>query len=506
MNGYPKPLAERLYLYRDEDDEIFVDALLHQHQIDGIRFLYKQFTKKSPGVVINNPLGYGNSMIVALFLGAIRHLLEKPILIICEDGQALNWLEHFQKLTHCYNVGIAAESPFVKKSIFINTMARLEQFSRREWSVMVVDNAAFLKEKTIQAKYKADFKIWITPDDMKDHLDTFASIHKWLFPNEKLNIDDLKAKPGDIKDTIAKTKFLDAFLQDKVFRTHLLTPFENPYSKSERTSTQVSKKNKDATGTKIKRSKRTSECASTSTAVPSTSDMVPGPSAVKIPRKETQDNAADDFTIDNFKNNKESTTVTPDSDDKTPEMDVESFIRNEEPVQYDPFKKFMQDYDNISHHSEEESRPEFIEQEPQIFQSPEKLEGIKVSSGVPMDFTENVESCLVDSDTNSDNLMQRPNFFVETSQDTNVSDYDIECKLQSTPPDFLTDNILNEMKDELSETNNSDSNNDSKPEETTKEEPEQVEESPKKDLNSKMKEMDDQVMKKFQGSLLDRLF
>lgn len=61
---------------------------------------------------------------------------------------------------------IAAESPFMKKSVFINSMVGLEQFCRRDWAVIVVDNDAFLK-KALLNKFRADFKIWITPVDMK---------------------------------------------------------------------------------------------------------------------------------------------------------------------------------------------------------------------------------------------------------------------------------------------------------------------------------------------------
>lgn len=46
MIGTHKETVERLYLDKEEKEEIYIDTSpLPQHQIDGIRFLFRQYKK-----------------------------------------------------------------------------------------------------------------------------------------------------------------------------------------------------------------------------------------------------------------------------------------------------------------------------------------------------------------------------------------------------------------------------------------------------------------------------
>ncbi|KPJ02045.1 hypothetical protein RR46_00246 [Papilio xuthus] len=100
MTDIKKPVKERLYLDRGQR-EVYVDTCdLAQHQIEGIRFLYRQYIKKKPGVILNNPDGYGKSIQLAFFLDAIRELLTNPVLILCEDENKVNnWKQTLIKRT-----------------------------------------------------------------------------------------------------------------------------------------------------------------------------------------------------------------------------------------------------------------------------------------------------------------------------------------------------------------------------------------------------------------------
>ncbi|CAG9786365.1 unnamed protein product [Diatraea saccharalis] len=339
MNHNIKPVSEKLYLYKGKDktNDIYVEYALQQHHIDGIRFLYKQYKTNKPGVILNNPHGYGNSLQVTLFLCAIKHLLDKPILILCDDGEEYNWLELFQRINEDNNVVVNASEPSVKKFIFIKNVTELIDFAQRSWSIIVVDSDALLKMKTVQSKLSADYKIWITHVDIKEHLQTFTLIYKWIYKNENFNAEVYKGKPGNPKDYISKTIELSSFLKDIVFKTANLTPFENPYENKVKCQQKVSEKNKDATGTKIKRSKRIIEETNTE------KNKIAGVSAAKIPKVRNGELSTDNGVVsglDNHKSDKEETDAMK-IDSKHSDLDIEN-----------PIKKHMQEFNNFPNDSQ----------------------------------------------------------------------------------------------------------------------------------------------------------
>lgn len=234
--------------------------------------------------------------------------------------------------------------------------------------------------------------------------------------------------------------------------------------------------------------------------------MQAGASALKIPKRDI-DAETGDFSIGNFRNNVESTKQCDVIDSKNSEMDVESFILNEEPIKYDPSKAYclkMQHYDDISRNSEE-SRTDLnvMEEEPTIFNSPEKVSSFVGDAA--MDIAENQEN-FINSVTNSDSFKPKPKYIEETPQDTDGSEC-CDLVVNQAQPEYF-DNRNNGIKDEISETHNLETFDSKKSVQPVKvEAPDKiVVESPKKDLNTTLKEMDEQIFKKFQGSLLDRLF
>jgi hypothetical protein len=79
----------------------------------------------------------------------------------CNDNNELTDLKFI------FTVVVAASNPFVKKSLFINTLEGIHSFTRRDWSFVVVDNDAMLAQPAVLMRFNADFKIWITAVDMK---------------------------------------------------------------------------------------------------------------------------------------------------------------------------------------------------------------------------------------------------------------------------------------------------------------------------------------------------
>lgn len=222
MIGNKMVYNERLYLSKEENGDVYVDTCqLPQHQIEGIRFLYAQFKKKKSGVILNDPSGYGKTLQVVLFLNAVRHLLEMPVLILCNEDDVQNWKEHFSQWTDLYEeVAFEFSAVIGKKKVYVNTIKRLNTFCRQQWSIIVVDRENFMKNilQTRFVSLNKCYKIWVTSNDMKKHLPTLSKIYEWLYQNEKFNEKDFTAKENDINDVISKSILLDAFLEDVLIR------------------------------------------------------------------------------------------------------------------------------------------------------------------------------------------------------------------------------------------------------------------------------------------------
>ncbi|XP_026333044.1 uncharacterized protein LOC113240052 [Hyposmocoma kahamanoa] len=255
---------ERLYLVRDDKQDIYIDLpqLLPQHQLDGIRYLYRQFKKRNPGVILNDPSGYGKCLQVVLFVHAMRPTLNKPILILCDDNAVQNWKEHFEIWTNCFHeVAVRTSNPFAKNSIYINSKKDGASFSRRTWGMVVVHDNHIAKEM-LQINFNADYKIWVTSMNLKEELHKLSLIYQWLHPNSEINLDNFKTEPKDYLDMLTKSLLLDAYLEDFLIRRNDFCPLfvkpqvheiiESPVVES----TKVSRKNKDPTGTKVKSTKK----------------------------------------------------------------------------------------------------------------------------------------------------------------------------------------------------------------------------------------------------------
>ncbi|XP_039754495.1 uncharacterized protein LOC120629588 isoform X3 [Pararge aegeria] len=283
--------ADRLYLLVDGSNEVYVDNfLLEQHQIDGLRFIFRLFNKKCPGIVVNFPPACGKSATVALFLNTVTNILKNPVLIICKDAnEMLYWKEILLKWSSYVDDEIAVESlnPFIKgKKVFLKTHENMTSYLRRHWSIVIIkENMDMFK-----LKFEADFKIFITSTDIKT--------------------------TDNVTENVSEVEISDR-------KRHL--------------------KNKDATGTKTKRSKNVLSDNIILNRIIDQSDV--SLSDIKK-NNDFDDSNANDPTIIIIDDSDVDDNNANRSNDKTLcKLDVESFIRNQKPVNIHPLDKLSFLYD-----------------------------------------------------------------------------------------------------------------------------------------------------------------
>ncbi|XP_026490808.2 uncharacterized protein LOC113396938 isoform X1 [Vanessa tameamea] len=261
--------VECLYLLKEGQNEIYVNncQLLKQHQINGLRFLFMLFKKNKPGAIVNFPRHCGKSVTVALFLYAVRNILEKPVLILCKnENEMCIWRENLLKWTDFNNDDIIIESSKVLKGkkIFIKNIDNLASYQQHSWSIVIIKDDSINKE--ISRISNAQYKIWISSTDMKKDLTMMAFIYDWLYPKLKISVKDFIPIGNNPKEHYLKSIYLDTFLEDFAIREENIKQFDKTKNSltSDLITNQINenkskktRKNKDDTGTKIKRSRIT---------------------------------------------------------------------------------------------------------------------------------------------------------------------------------------------------------------------------------------------------------
>lgn len=102
-------------------------------------FVYIIFTfQKNPGIILNDPSGYGKKLQVVLFIKAIRHALEDSVLIICNDNDAVIWLEHFREWTDFYDgifnkISLAIGNIYSYELVVIAIFFKDDPLDRTHW-------------------------------------------------------------------------------------------------------------------------------------------------------------------------------------------------------------------------------------------------------------------------------------------------------------------------------------------------------------------------------------
>ncbi|XP_063361992.1 uncharacterized protein LOC134650965 [Cydia amplana] len=450
-------ITDRLYL--SKSDDIFVDLnQLKQHQVDALRLLYAQFKKKTGGVILNDPSGYGKTVVAVLFLHAMRQILPSPALVLCRAGELQHWRHHFHTWATTEDVIFESSNPYVKKSIFVNTRQQLPSLCRRTWSVVVVDD-------DLPRELQADFKIYLTNEDMKENLITFASIYQWMFPKgPEFDIKQVTGHTNGPADFDKKVYLLDFIFEGIVFRSKNFTPFKKPETQAPPAPLvieppRISRKNKDATGTKIKRSKARVEAESNH--------------AAKIPRTDPTERNSTITSKDYYKDN---------------EMDVESFIKNEKPITGEGVEEFMDFQAMIK--SDTENFKDIVRNE--------RLNGQATIT------EENTDVCTADYQDAINDIVNNEN---DKSIEETYGNIDVRVTESDSDTGKANNSLNVSTENDAEDISVSNSKVDVPNLEENKDETIQVvHNETKKDLETKLTELEEKTLNKFKGSLLDTIF
>ncbi|CAG4979477.1 unnamed protein product [Colias eurytheme] len=479
---------ERLYLWKEKENDVFIEHNnIYDHQTDGLRFLFKQFKKKNPGVILNYPRQCGKSVTIVLFLYAIRKLLQQPVLILCKDTQdAENWHQCFQMWSGFSPDEIAFEptKALLKKQIFIKSMSDLVSFTRRSWSILVHKDDDF---EGLPQFSSVDFYIWATSTDVMKDLPFLSSIYKWINPKEKINFEHDK---GDFKKQI----LLDAQLENIVLRRSRISMPDQQTNNDEDYCIQPkkSKKNKDATGKKIKRSK----------VVPKDINVNQPGNSNQEKNHGTNDDAKMD--IETFINDKNPVAKDQDEfDDKFADLQYDSndsFIMDKETkVLTDEPKNEVKTIDIAS--NIEDNLPNDVNTEINVENSVrESLSDTNDTSDYVLKYSDNTDihdnkKSVISLNETSDNINNLSDSILKPDSAENVTT-NSEMKVQEISNGDIKNNdnanysLIKDFKKE-----NEDTDNKIKPNV-----------SHKTDIDSKINEMEEKAMKKFKGSILDSIF
>ncbi|XP_037293770.1 uncharacterized protein LOC115452888 isoform X2 [Manduca sexta] len=218
-------------------------------------FYHIKLRKKS-GVILNDPTGSGKTHQIVLFLNAVKCLLKQPILILCGAHEKKHWLSHLQVFTDFGN-GVLLEPINLntkKMLVCVNTRSNLASLVSHQWSIVVIDDDSAVND-ILKKGFKTDFKIWMTSVDMKTNLEVFWSIYGWLCPKEKEMTKEIFSKMKETNDKLANLILIDAVMEDVVLRrVNGLSPFKKQTNVAEM-EIKVTRKNKDVSGIKVKRTK-----------------------------------------------------------------------------------------------------------------------------------------------------------------------------------------------------------------------------------------------------------
>ncbi|XP_046959828.1 uncharacterized protein LOC124529929 [Vanessa cardui] len=477
---------ERLYLLKEGQNEIYVNNCqnLKQHQINGLRFLFMLFKRNKPGAIVNFPQHCGKSITVALFLYAVRNLLEKPVLILCKnENEMCIWRENLLRWTDFNNDDIIIESSKILKGkkIFIKNIDNLASYQQHSWSIIIIKDDSINKE--ISRISDVRYKIWISSTDMKKDLTMMAFIYDWLYPKLKISIEDFIPSGNNPKDNYLKSIYLDTFLEDFVVREENIKQFnetKNSFTTdiitnqiNENKSKQT-RKNKDDTGTKIKRSRKIIDA-----------DLIEMPNDNKC--KET---------IHDMKNRN---IAVGNSDEHNESNVTETLINN---LSYEKVSECNKP--NIGNSIEQRQ-----------YANEDSTGGMEsdINTTMEIDFTEPMSfGNAIDEVVKIENNNQEEKYTeVEIDFKNNQIDLDVECKKNivenSGNKEGVLDNYLNiKSKENVSkEIFNDNIENVGTTVDGKRAQLRQGLQS-HKDVDTKLSELEERTLKKFKGSLLDSIF
>lgn len=183
-------LAEDLYLDKDVKVSGKIVKYLKDYQIEGIRFLYKNYKNKT-GCILNDESKLGKCLLVSVFIGCLK--TNNKTLIICKNKDKIGlWMFHLEILTS-KKIGLKAD-------VGIIDVSSIENVDQNQWNYIVLDERGsdLFSENDFKLikRINCSTKLILLADDIIEDLKHFYNVLEILNREEinQMKFSDFKVK------------------------------------------------------------------------------------------------------------------------------------------------------------------------------------------------------------------------------------------------------------------------------------------------------------------------
>lgn len=163
-------LAEDLYLDKDVKVSGKIVKYLKNYQIEGIRYLYKNYKNKT-GCILNDESKLGKCLIVSVFIGCLKTI--NKTLIICKNKDKIGlWMFHLEILTS-KKIGLEADVGIID----VNSIENVDQ---NQWNYIILDERGgnLFSENDFKSikRINCSTKLILLTDDIIENLKHFYDV------------------------------------------------------------------------------------------------------------------------------------------------------------------------------------------------------------------------------------------------------------------------------------------------------------------------------------------
>lgn len=194
-------LAEDLYLDKDVKVSGKIVKYLKNYQIEGIRYLYKNYKNKT-GCILNDESKLGKCLIVSVFIGCLKTI--NKTLIICKNKDKIGlWMFHLEILTS-KKIGLEADVGIID----VNSIENVDQ---NQWNYIILDERGgnLFSENDFKSikRINCSTKLILLTDDIIENLKHFYDVAQ-ICNKEEIN----GMKFSDLQD-----KYLIPLISDESY-------------------------------------------------------------------------------------------------------------------------------------------------------------------------------------------------------------------------------------------------------------------------------------------------
>lgn len=184
--------VERQELRRDISPGVRLRADLFGYQRQGVAWL-ATLMEVGAGALLADDMGLGKTMqVIALIVSLLRREVAGPHLIVMPASLLANWQQEFARWAPTLSVGVAHggsefdETPYVTLTSY-GTLLRREALARREWGLVVLDEAQEIKNSRTRLAQavkglRSRMRVCLSGTPIENHLGDLWSIMDFLNP------------------------------------------------------------------------------------------------------------------------------------------------------------------------------------------------------------------------------------------------------------------------------------------------------------------------------------